>query len=224
MFDITKLIHRIPNAVSEDICKRYIDYFEEHKQKSYYESSTEANKLEPEESSFLAYEIPPKTKHFEVIREITHKAIKSYANYLDSSGNFHKGFRNVLRYSHKFRILKYEEKAKIHAHVDHMPFTYASIVINLNEGYTGGEFSFFNQKYDVNLKRGEILFFPADYFWVHEVKPITKGNRYSINSFLGSLPYNIKTDITKEAFDQENEYRQTTDPDTMLGPYDLVNN
>ena len=222
MFDITKLIHRIPDAIPEDICKRYIDYFEEHKQKSYYESSTEANILEDQESTFLAYEIQPKTKHFDFVRQITQKAVRSYTDYLDSYGSFHKGFRRVLRYSHKYRILKYEKNAKIHPHVDHMPFTYASIVINLNEGYTGGEFSFFNQKYDVNLKRGEILLFPADFFWVHEVKPIIEGNRYSINSFLGSLPYNIKTDTADRAFEQEEEYLQTTDPDTILGPYDLI--
>jgi predicted 2-oxoglutarate/Fe(II)-dependent dioxygenase YbiX len=80
--------------------------------------------------------------------------------------------------------MKYETGAKIHPHTDHIPNIYGSISFNLNNDYEGGEFKFFNGNYTVSLNKGDALIFPADYFWVHEVTPVTKGERYSINSFL----------------------------------------
>jgi hypothetical protein len=38
------------------------------------------------------------------------------------------------------------------------------------------------------LEKGEAMIWPADYFWVHEVKPIISGARYSLNTFLCSVP------------------------------------
>ena len=43
----------------------------------------------------------------------------------------------------------------------------------------------------IQLKRGDALIFPADHFWVHEVKPIKKGVRYSTNCFLQNMPTSL---------------------------------
>jgi predicted 2-oxoglutarate/Fe(II)-dependent dioxygenase YbiX len=84
--------------------------------------------------------------------------------------------------------MKYETGAEIHPHSDHAPGTYGSISFNLNDNYEGGEFKFFNGNYTIPLNKGDALIFPADYFWVHEVTKVTKGERYSINSFIRSHP------------------------------------
>jgi len=49
-----------------------------------------------------------------------------------------------------------------------------SLVGVLNEDYEGGEF-IFNNTHEVKLKTGDILMFPSNFMFAHEVKEITKG-------------------------------------------------
>ena len=48
----------------------------------------------------------------------------------------------------------------------------------LNNDYEGGEFVFWGD-YKVEIKKGSVLAFPSIYLFPHEVKPVTKGVRYS---------------------------------------------
>ena len=56
-----------------------------------------------------------------------------------------------------------------------------SIVGNLNHNYQGGDFYIRNKKYE--LKDGYIMLFPSTFIFNHEVKAITKGERYSFVSW-----------------------------------------
>lgn len=54
------------------------------------------------------------------------------------------------------------------------------------------------------------MIWPADYFWVHEVEEITKGVRYSTNSFLQRIPNDLRNKVD-EFVSKElsiNEYEQ----------------
>jgi predicted 2-oxoglutarate/Fe(II)-dependent dioxygenase YbiX len=92
-------------------------------------------------------------------------------------------------------LLKYSTGASIHPHIDWGPFIHASCTFNLNDNYNGGEFAFFNGQHTITLGKGDALIFPADSFWVHEVKPVTEGIRYSTNSFITSLPDDIQRNL-----------------------------
>jgi predicted 2-oxoglutarate/Fe(II)-dependent dioxygenase YbiX len=48
----------------------------------------------------------------------------------------------------------------------------------LNEGYEGGEF-LFSSKHEIPLKAGDMLVFPSNFMYPHEVKELTKGERYT---------------------------------------------
>ena len=56
-----------------------------------------------------------------------------------------------------------------------------SIVANLNEDYEGSEFYCRGEK--IELKAGDILLFPSNFMYPHEVKETTKGTRYSFVSW-----------------------------------------
>jgi hypothetical protein len=196
-FDITDLIYRVPNFLSNDECDILID---EHKKKySEYvlESCPDSNTGVDTKSTFKRISLEEETETYNLIFTKTEKAINQYIDYLDSFKCFHiPALRNkAFLYSHMFRLLRYDVGDKIHPHTDHDPFTYGSITFNLNDNYTGGEFKFFNGSYEVKLTRGEMMIWPADYFWVHEVAQIKSGVRYSSNSFLLSIPpeYKLKT-------------------------------
>jgi hypothetical protein len=88
-------------------------------------------------------------------------------------------------------FLKYNEGGKYEVHVDGSGNVHRilSIILNLNDEYEGGEFQFFNPQdnkeiiREEKLKKGEVLCFPSNFMYPHSVRPITKGNRYSIVSW-----------------------------------------
>jgi len=55
-----------------------------------------------------------------------------------------------------------------------------SCVICLTDDYTGGEFAFLNKQKVFKLKKGDVLLFPSNFMFPHEVYPIVSGNRYTI--------------------------------------------
>lgn len=220
MFDITKLALKIPNFLTHEECDGLINEFEQRQEESNFERSKDYNTNKIRRSSFKVVSLKPYTSNFNLVREKTKIAVNSYLNYLDQPKYFFTdSLKESLRFSHIYRIMKYETGAEIHPHSDHSPGIYGSISFNLNDNYEGGEFKFFNGNYNISLGKGDALIFPADYFWVHEVSPVTKGVRYSINSFLTQYPItpnqqgnNIKSFLGEE-------FIKNTSPEELLGPY-----
>ena len=46
------------------------------------------------------------------------------------------------------------------------------------------------------------MIWPADYFWVHEVTPITEGSRYSTNSFIRSIDSELPDETNTNIYDE----------------------
>mgnify|MGYP003632584870 CR=1 FL=1 len=220
MFDITKLALKIPNFLTHEECDGLINEFEHKKNESLLESSLDYKTNKHRQSSFKVIPLIPYTDSFNFIREKTKSAIDTWINYLEQPNYFFTHLlKNHLKFSHNYRIMKYETGAEIHPHSDHDIGTYGSISFNLNEDYEGGEFKFFNGNYTIPLGKGDALIFPADFFWVHEVTKVTKGERYSINSFIRSSSENILNQgklLTNVLSDQ---YINNTPPEELLGPY-----
>jgi len=220
MFDITKLALKLPNFLTHNECDRLINEYETRSNESYLEKSSNYKTNQVTTSSFKVVELKPYTDNFNLIKSKTKKAVDLYIKHLSKPGFFYTNLlKNTLRFSHNYRVMKYDVGAEIHPHSDHDPGIYGSISFNLSEGYKGGEFKFFNGNYTVPLNKGDALIFPADYFWVHEVTPVTEGIRYSINSFLCKHPYDV---ITKSFYLENlisNDYLKNTPSEELLGPY-----
>lgn len=56
-------------------------------------------------------------------------------------------------------------------------------VYYLNDDYDGGEIYFPNQNIEIKPKPNTLIFFPGNMKFLHGVKPITKGVRYTLTSF-----------------------------------------
>ena len=134
---------------------------------------------------------------FILIHNTIETMINEYHDYLDTFKSFHVDRRKSLLHPHIYRIMKYNKGAKIHPHVDHAPNSgiYGSCTINLNDEYEGGDFLFWGGKYRVKLGRGDVMIWPADYFWVHEVEQVKSGVRYSANTFLCNKPIFLSDDV-----------------------------
>lgn len=57
-----------------------------------------------------------------------------------------------------------------------------SIVGQLNDNFLGGEFEILDQQ--IKMKAGDILIFPSNFLFPHQVKTITKGKRLSFVSWV----------------------------------------
>lgn len=88
------------------------------------------------------------------------------------------------------RFNKYEVGTLMRKHYDHIHSIFdgenkgvplVSIVGNLNEDYEGSEFHCRGK--EIKLKTGDILMFPSNFMYPHEVTECTKGTRYSFVSW-----------------------------------------
>lgn len=219
MFDITKLALKIPNFLSTNECNQLIQEFNNKENESIQETNIDRNTGERIINNYQALTINPDSINFNLIKQKTKKAIDVYLNYLNSTNFFSIDLGGMLRYSHKYRILKYKEGTNINAHSDHRDYTYGSISFNLNDDYEGGEFKFFNGSYTVPLKQGDALIFPADYFWLHEVSTITKGARYSVNSFILKYPRQVIEQISNLEEIIYDGFKFNVPDEKLLGPY-----
>ena len=91
---------------------------------------------------------------------------------------------SLLRYN------KYKKNKQIEHHCDHIRNIFdgtrrgvpiLSVVCSLNNDYSGGEFIMQGKKLD--FKKGDVLIFPSNFLFPHEVKPVKKGTRYSAISW-----------------------------------------
>lgn len=197
-FKLTDFIFTKKKLLGKDECEFLINEYNKKIQESEVEQSIEASTNKMAISSFKRIGLQPGSRPWKLVFDATESIINEYHDYLDSFDMFHVGYRTALAFSHQHRILRYGPGESIHPHIDHSPFIYGSCTINLNEDYEGGEFSWFKGKHTIKLSQGEALIFPADFFWVHEVKPVVKGFRYSVNSFLQQIPSSIMSHVRGE--------------------------
>jgi len=189
----------IKNFLSKEECKTLIGEYESNKNSSLKENYTNAITNTFHEGSSNIVSISKNSKNFNLVHKKTQGLIKKWIHHLESFNCFYTEYlKKQIKYAHSYRILKYDVGENIHPHSDWGNFIHASATLNLNDSYSGGEFVFFNGKYSISLGQGDALIFPADCFWVHEVKPVISGARYSVNSFLCSLPYELLIQLNNQ--------------------------
>ena len=95
-----------------------------------------------------------------------------------------------IRHISQVRFNRYKIGTKMRSHHDHIQSLFdgklkgipiISIVGLLNDNYEGG--AFMCREKEIKLIRGDILLFPSNFMYPHQVKEITKGLRYSFVSW-----------------------------------------
>lgn len=100
-------------------------------------------------------------------------------------------FSSCRKYT-QLKFIKYDAFSQMHLHCDHIHSIFAqdehkgvpilSVICLLNDDYEGGELVFFEDKI-LTPSQGDVIIFPSNFLFPHEVKPITKGIRYSVVSW-----------------------------------------
>jgi predicted 2-oxoglutarate/Fe(II)-dependent dioxygenase YbiX len=88
------------------------------------------------------------------------------------------------------RFNKYDPNTKMKLHCDHIQSLFdgsrkgiptLTILGSLNEDYEGGELILCGEQ--ISLKTGDVIVFPSNFLYPHEVKPVKSGTRYSFVSW-----------------------------------------
>lgn len=216
---LTDLCLHKKNFLSQQECQFLIDFYEnQNNDKKFKEVSTDANDNIVKNSTFTAGKIEPASKEYYFIKKKIREAFLEYAKYIEDLGIYNSLILNYVQFGHSWRILKYEKGEKIHPHLDHSFYNYFSTTFNLNNDYEGGEFTFFNGKFTPDLGVGDLMIFPSDLFWLHEVKPVTKGARYSFNTFMMAIPDYLSNQIKEQLATAMPKYLNSKSEDSVYGP------
>lgn len=108
--------------------------------------------------------------------------------------------RNIKGKEDRMSILKYEKAGYLPSHTDHGSSSRTlSVVLYLNDNYTGGEITFPHVGSGITIKpeAGSGIFFPSNYVFVHEVAAVTEGIRYALPNWYHNMINKIYTDGTE---------------------------
>lgn len=183
-FVLKKLIYKQRRAVSSELCDYIVDEIKKEPWDihSWYESNK--NSFYSEENSE-----PKILFSTQQLQNLLTPHINECVVEYDKIFSFSKCERakHVVKKLSKVRFNKYECGDMMRQHIDHIHSLFdgnekgipaLSIIVSLNDGYSGGELYFW-ENHTVKMNKGDILIFPSSFLFPHGVKKIISGVRYS---------------------------------------------
>jgi hypothetical protein len=110
-------------------------------------------------------------------------AFQNYSNEIYPAAS-----KNIKSSEGMLSILKYSKSGYLPQHQDQgVSSRVLSTVGYLNDNYDGGEIYFPYVDVTVKPEAGSVIFFPSNFIYVHEVKPMINGIRYAVPQWYHSL-------------------------------------
>jgi predicted 2-oxoglutarate/Fe(II)-dependent dioxygenase YbiX len=174
----------VTNVIPQHVCRDVLAEIKskEWKPHSWYNYSADNYKSEPEkelDTQNTTQALQDKLAPY-ICQSVEEYMIK-YANQEDER------IKSFIRTFTPIRFNRYRAGTMMRKHYDHIHSIFdgkhkgipiLSLVGLLNEDYEGGGF-LFSSKHEITLKAGDILVFPSNFMYPHEVKELTKGERYT---------------------------------------------
>ena len=182
---------KVFNVLDTKQCQNILNILKEYDWEKHKWNNYKTGKSTSEPTKELDITYPTKFLEKEMAKVISN-ALLEYQNYfIFEDRNKDENLKYFLHKSTPVRFNRYPTGTMMRKHYDHIHSIFegenkgvpiVSIVGVLNGDYEGGNFVF-NNNYEVKLKTGDILIFPSNFLYAHEVKEITKGTRYSYVSW-----------------------------------------
>jgi len=93
------------------------------------------------------------------------------------------GFDSIRPKESHLQVAKWEKGTSLNLHVDDLGYVtdnHIPTLIYLNDDYEGGEISFATHDITIKPKVGDLLIFPGNMHYAHEVKEVLSGTRYTL--------------------------------------------
>lgn len=117
-------------------------------------------------------------------RELDNRVFESVSSI---SKKYHQEFKHFeINVDTGYQLLRYKEGQFYTQHVDSFVNQQRSLSCSmiLNDDYEGGEFCFWDGTMMHKPPKGSALVFPSNFMYPHEIRKVTKGERYSIITWL----------------------------------------
>ena len=176
---------KINNFLNKDFCKK---------------TTKQLNKINWEDHYFKEYGKPLKKRSGDKELEVSFDSVINKKEIMDRLYLAIQTYQDRLKFPWysswagytEIRFNKYTKDKVMAKHCDHIHNIFdgkrkgiptLSCLGALNNDYEGGELILFDNK-QIELKAGDLLIFPSNFMYPHEVKPVTKGTRYSYISWV----------------------------------------
>jgi len=182
-YNLQDYIYKIDDFLDQSTCKSVVKKINKLNWNihSYYDPRTNRARSYDNDLSVLITDIPE-------VKEINEKikyAIKFYIDKLKFS------WYNTYTDHTYIRMNRYDKNTTMRLHCDHIHSIFdgnkkgvpiLTILGSLNNEYKGGELIMFNDM-EIELRAGNLLIFPSNFLYPHEIKPVISGTRYSYVSW-----------------------------------------
>jgi len=159
-------IKLIPNFLSEDEIKYLLDSISENRKLSFESQKDDLGNAINWMHIYTGIE-----DKFKIKDRIKTEIINAY------------GFNKIRPKEFQLSVAKWEKGTKLNLHVDDLGYVtnnHIPTLIYLNDDYEGGEISFATHDITIKPKVGDLLIFPGNMHYAHEVKEILSGTRYTL--------------------------------------------
>lgn len=150
---------------------------------NFYNARTKQTQSHDHELSVSYEQVPLKTQLDQAIWNILQQYVTKDMAYMSDWFNCWTGYSFS-------RFNRYNESTQMRLHCDHIHSLFdgerkgvpiLTVLGALNNDYDGGEFMLCGEQ--IEFKAGEVLVFPSNFLYPHEVKPVKSGIRYSFVSW-----------------------------------------
>lgn len=156
----------IPNFINDKEIKSLLDSCTENKKLSFESQKDDLDNAVNWMHVYIGIE-----DKFNIINRIKVEIINAY------------GFDSIKPQMPNLSVAKWEKGTKLHLHVDDLGYAtnnHIPTLIYLNDDYEGGEISFATHDITIKPKVGDLLIFPGNMHYAHEVKEVLSGTRYTL--------------------------------------------
>jgi Rps23 Pro-64 3,4-dihydroxylase Tpa1-like proline 4-hydroxylase len=157
----------IPNFLSDEEIKYVLSHVDERRRKSFV--SQKDNDGKPTAWMHNYEGIIDRDNLFERVLDEVKKAY---------------GYDNIeKKNTDRLNIARWDKGTKLKLHVDDLGYVtdnHLPTLIYLNDDYEGGELSFATHDVTIKPKVGDLIIFPGNMHYAHEVKEVLSGVRYTL--------------------------------------------
>lgn len=186
--NIKDYVHLEKGIIPKELCSNIIEEIETNEWHPHHWYSPVGNVISSEETM----ELDVQNASPELNKDLAPYIIQAGAIYNSKFAYLDNPRMNQIM--HKFSNIRFNRYSKdqiMREHFDHIRSIFdgeergipvLSFILNFNDNYTGGELVFWGDQ-AVKLGCGDIIMFPSNFMYPHQVKEVTVGKRYSAVSW-----------------------------------------
>ena len=185
MKSILDYIKFYPEIATKSFCDEIVKYYRENAdwKPSTFSTSTGTSSATDRRVRMNDFWITESHRYHKELKDVFFSGINLYT----------KEFARVIPEGcTPFRINSYPEGGFMIPHVDNIHhshgqrwgYPHITALMFMNDNYDGGEFVMCDGQWTAPKKQGSVVIFPSNFMYPHGVEKVTKGNRYTIMTWI----------------------------------------